>query len=123
MSAADCGLERRARAKFGSAIWLRPFQAGRCMHSLGDLAKALNRPMVYFTGLQARFELPVLLAAGYSEAYLAFLKGIVHLRTLNVSEEALRDLWKNGKARTSLRALSILSPCSVQGRERLLSNY
>ena len=73
---------------------MRPFQAGRYMHSLGELAKALNRPMVYLTGLQARFELPVFSAAGYSEAYLAFLKGIVHLRTLNVSEEALRDLWR-----------------------------
>ncbi len=73
---------------------MRPFQAGRYMHALGELAKALNRPMVYLTGLQARFELPVFSAAGYSKAYLAFLKGIVHLRTLNVSEEALRDLWR-----------------------------
>ena len=73
---------------------MRPFQTDRYMHSLGELAKALNRPMVYLTGLQARFELPTLSGAAYSEAYLAFLKGIVHLRTLNVSEEALRDLWR-----------------------------
>ena len=64
------------------------------MHTLGELAKALNRPTVYLTGLQARFELPTLSGTSYSEAYLAFLKGIVHLRTLNVSEEALRDLWR-----------------------------
>ena len=64
------------------------------MHTLGELAKALNRPTVYLTGLQARFELPALYGSGYSEAYLAFLKGIVHLRTLNVPEESLRDLWR-----------------------------
>lgn len=64
------------------------------MHTLGDLAKALNRPAVYLTGLQARFEVLAISGAGYSEAYLAFLKGIVHLRALNVPEEALRDLWR-----------------------------
>lgn len=99
------------------------------MHSLGDLAKALNRPMVYFTGLQARFELPVLLAAGYSEAYLAFLKGIVHLRTLNVSEEALRDLWRLEKKLLQLLHLDstgsptwFLDSCgqSTQMKRRLL---
>lgn len=64
------------------------------MHTLGDLAKALNRPAVYLTGLQARFELPAVSGAGYSEAYLTFLKGIVSLRSLNVPEEALRYLWQ-----------------------------
>lgn len=64
------------------------------MHTMGDLAKTLNRPTVYLSGLQARFELPAYSGAGYSDAYLAFLKGIVHLRTLNVPEELLRDLWR-----------------------------
>ena len=64
------------------------------MHTTSDLAKALNRPAVYLTGLQARFELPTFSGAGYSEAYLAFLKGIVHLRTLSVPEEVLRGLWR-----------------------------
>ncbi len=30
---------------------------------------------------------------GYSEAYLAFLQTVVHLRTLSITEETLRDLW------------------------------
>lgn len=64
------------------------------MHALGDLAKALNRPVIYLTGLQVRFELPVFSAAGYQSSYLEFLKAIVHLRTLNVSEEVIRDLWR-----------------------------
>lgn len=63
------------------------------MHTLGDMAKALNRPAVYLSGLQARFELPVLPGAGYSAAYLACLRGIVHVRALHVAEETLRDLW------------------------------
>ena len=63
------------------------------MQTFADLAKALNRSTVYLSGLQSRFELPVFDAAGYSEAYLAFLQTVVHLRTLSISEETLRDLW------------------------------
>ena len=63
------------------------------MHSLGDIAKSLNRSPVYLHGLQARFELPVFKGTGYSDAYLACLRTIVFLRMLNVSEESLRDLW------------------------------
>ncbi len=63
------------------------------MHTLADLAKALNRPTVYLSGLQARFELPVMSGAGYSEAYLAFFRVVLHLRTLGISEERLRELW------------------------------
>ena len=33
--------------------------------TLGEMAKALNRPAVYLTGLQRRFELPVYEGAGY----------------------------------------------------------
>lgn len=62
-------------------------------HTLGDMAKALNRSTVYLHGLQTRFELPVGEGAAYSDAYLAFLRAVVALRTLNVSEEALIDLW------------------------------
>jgi len=64
------------------------------MHSLGDMLKSLNRASVYVGGLQARFELPVMEGAGYSDAYLTFLQVVVSLRTLNISEEALRDLWQ-----------------------------
>lgn len=63
------------------------------MHTFTDLANTLNRPAVYLSGLQARFELPVLEGAGYSEAYLAFLRVVVHLRVLGISEERLRELW------------------------------
>jgi hypothetical protein len=63
------------------------------MHTLGDMAKALNRSAVYLHGVQARFELPTMVDSGYPEAYLRFLRTVVFLRMLNVSEESLRDLW------------------------------
>lgn len=63
------------------------------MHTLADLTRALNRSTVYLSGLQSRFELPTFDGAGYSEAYLAFLQTVVHLRTLSITEETLRDLW------------------------------
>ena len=63
------------------------------MHNFADLAKALNRSTVYLSGLQSRLELPVIDGAGYSAAYLAFLQTMVHLRTLSITEETLRDLW------------------------------
>ena len=63
------------------------------MHTLGDMAKALNRSPVYLSGLQARFELPVWEGAAYSDAYLAFFRTVVYLRALFISEEAVRDLW------------------------------
>ena len=63
------------------------------MHTFSDLAKTLNRSTVYLSGLQSRFELPTLDGAGYSEAYLAFFQTVVHLRTLSITEETLRDLW------------------------------
>ena len=64
------------------------------MHMLGDMAKSLNRPAVYLCGVQGRFELPEFKGAGYSDAYLAFLRTVIFLRMLNVSEESLRDLWR-----------------------------
>jgi len=63
------------------------------MHTLGDMAKALNRSAVYLHGVQARFELPTMVGPGYPEAYLSFLRTVIFLRMLNVSEESLRDLW------------------------------
>ena len=63
------------------------------MHTLADMAKALNRPAVYLRGLQARFELATRPGASYPDAYLAFLRTLVFLRMLNVSEESLRSLW------------------------------
>ncbi len=63
------------------------------MHTLAEMAKALHRPVIVVTGLQTRFGLPTMAGAGYSAAYLALLEKLVHLRRLNVPEEALRDLW------------------------------
>ena len=63
------------------------------MHTFAEIAKALNRPAMSLAGLQARFELPVIAGAGYSEAYLAFLRVVLHLRTLGISEDRLRELW------------------------------
>jgi len=64
------------------------------MYTLGDMAKELNRSPVYLHGLQDRFGLPVFKGKGYSDAYLAFLRMVVMLRALNVSEDALRRLWE-----------------------------
>ena len=63
------------------------------MHTLAEMAQALHRPVIVVTGLQTRFGLPAMAVAGYSAAYLALLEKLVHLRRLNVTEEALRDLW------------------------------
>jgi hypothetical protein len=63
------------------------------VHTLAEMAKALNRPAIVVSGLQDRFELPALEAAGYSDAYLAFLKTVVHLRTLGIAEDRLLRLW------------------------------
>lgn len=62
-------------------------------HTFADLAKALNRATVYVSGLQLRFELPVLEGGGYSDAYQTFLQNVVHLRTLGIAEDRLRELW------------------------------
>lgn len=67
------------------------------MHTFADLAKALNRSTVYVSGLQSRFELPAFDGAGYTDAYLVFLQTLVHLRTLSITEETLRDLWHTEK--------------------------
>jgi hypothetical protein len=63
------------------------------VHTLAEMAKALNRPAVVVSGLQDRFELPAFEATGYSDAYLAFLKTVVHLRTFGIAEDRLLRLW------------------------------
>ena len=81
------------------------------MHTLSDMGKSLNRPAVYLHGLQARFELPAFEGAAYSDAYLAFLRAVVFLRMLNVSEENLLKLWHlEKKLLTLLHVDSIGSP-------------
>lgn len=59
----------------------------------GDMAKALNRSQLYIRGLQSRFGLPVIAGRGYSPAYLSFLQTVTYLRTLDISEESIRELW------------------------------
>jgi len=63
--------------------------------SITAMAQTLNRPVIYLVGLQKRFGLPV--CESYSPAYLEFLRKIVHLRILGVSEARLLDLWKTEK--------------------------
>ena len=65
--------------------------------TLGDMARALNRPAVYLVSLQKRFELPVLEGAAYSPAYFALLRKIVHLELLGIPEKELVELWKTEK--------------------------
>jgi hypothetical protein len=61
------------------------------MRSVKNLAERLGRLIVWVRGVQKRFGLPVL--ESYSEGYESFLRKIVHLRVLGVSEETLREFW------------------------------
>ncbi len=88
---------------------------------------------MYLSYPQSRFELPTFDGAGYSEAYLAFLQTVVHLRTLSIAEETLRDLWHiEKKLLVLLHAESTGSPtwfldsCGATTspkRRLLLTNY
>ncbi len=55
------------------------------------MAERLGRPVVWVAGVQKRFGLPVL--ESYPEGYESFLRKILHLRVLGVSEETLREFW------------------------------
>ena len=46
---------------------------------------------MWVAGVQKRFGLPVL--ESYPDGYEAFLRKVVHLRVLGVSEETLREFW------------------------------
>jgi hypothetical protein len=61
------------------------------MKRIKEIAQRLGRPAVWIAGVQKRFGLPVL--ESYSEGYESFLRKILHLRVLGVSEEALREFW------------------------------
>jgi len=56
-----------------------------------QMAERLGRPVLWISGVQKRFGLPVL--ESYPEGYEAFLGKILHLRILGVSEESLREFW------------------------------
>lgn len=103
------------------------------MQSFADMAKALNRSPVYLSGLQKRFELPTFSGAAYPPAYLAFLRGLIALRTFDISEETLRDLWQLEKKLLQLLHVDstgsptwFLDSCGVTThpeRRLLLTNY
>jgi hypothetical protein len=61
------------------------------MKRMKEMAERLGRTAVWISGIQKRFGLPVL--ETYSEGYQCFLRKILHLRLLGVSEESLRDFW------------------------------
>ena len=61
------------------------------MKRMKQIAERLGRPAIWISGIQKRFGLPVL--DSYSEEYEAFLRKILHLRVLGVSEDSLRDFW------------------------------
>jgi hypothetical protein len=62
------------------------------------------------SGLQRRFELPVLEGASYTPAYVAFVRTLVHLRTLSIPEDVLLDLWKIEKHLVQLLHFDTPSP-------------
>lgn len=100
------------------------------LKSLAYLSKELGRPIVWINGVQKRFGLPS--PEHYPETYAEFLRRIIYLRTLGVSEESLRELWQierklmeilNLDTRTS--PISFLDACAVPAdpdRRLLLSN-
>jgi hypothetical protein len=102
-------------------------------HTFAEMAKALNRPPVLVSGLQSRFGLPAFEGAGYSDAYLAFLKTVAHLRTLGIAEDRLVRLWHLEKKLLQLlhvdstgSATWFLDSCGAitrRDRRLLLSNY
>jgi hypothetical protein len=61
------------------------------MKSIQIMAEGLGRPVVWIAGVQKRFGVPVL--ESYPEGYEEFLRKILYLRVLGVSEESLREFW------------------------------
>jgi hypothetical protein len=102
-------------------------------HTFAGIARRLNRPAVVVSSLQNRFELPAFEGAGYSGAYLAFLKTVVCLRTLGIAEDRLFRLWLLEKKLLQLLHVDstgsktwFLDSCGTttrRDRRLLLSNY
>jgi hypothetical protein len=63
------------------------------MHSITDIARQFNRTVLYCRGLQERFGVAIYEGSAYSNAYVAWFKTIIHLRSLGISEDALLKLW------------------------------
>ena len=102
-------------------------------HTFADIARRLNRPAVVISGLQSRFELPALDGPAYSDAYLAFLRILVSLRTLGIAEDRLLRVWHLEKKLLQLLHVDstgsktwFLDSCGAitrRDRRLLLSNY
>ncbi len=102
-------------------------------YTLAEIAQTLNRSPAVISGLQARFELPGFEGAAYSDAYLAFLKTLVCLRTLGIAEDRLLHLWHREKKLLQLLHVDsagsrtwFLDSCGAitrRDRRLLLSNY
>lgn len=98
--------------------------------SIKDLAASFGRPAVWSSGIQKRFGLPV--PESYSGGYEGFLRKILHLRLLGVTEESLREFW--AVERKLIEVLQLDPQCSAtwmvdacaypsdQNRRLLLSN-
>jgi hypothetical protein len=103
------------------------------MHTLADLATAVNRTSLYVSDVFKRFEVPRIKEDQYSEAHLAWLRTIIYLRTLNISEERLRDLWHLEKKLLQLLHVDttgsptwFLNSCGTKAHARrrlLLTNF
>ena len=103
------------------------------MHTLAAIAKALNRPLVVLHGLQTRVELSEGMGVSYSDAYFAFLRTIVYLRMLDISEEVLLKLWHLEKKLLTLLHVDstgtptwFLDACGITSHSRrrlLLTNF
>jgi hypothetical protein len=100
------------------------------MKRMKEIAERLGRPAIWISGIQKRFGLPVL--ESYPEGYEAFLRKVIHLRVLGVSEEALREFWTVERKLTEVLHLDpqssptwMVDACSVPAapdRRLLLSN-
>jgi hypothetical protein len=102
-------------------------------YTFADIARRLNRSAVVISSLQSHFDLPALEGRAYSDAYLAFLRTLVFLRTFGISEGRLLHLWNLEKKLLQLLHVDstgsptwFLDSCgAITGRDRrlLLSNY
>lgn len=95
------------------------------MHTLASLAKQIGRSPSELQKTMKRFEVPLVAGAGYSDAHLAFLRVVFHLRTLRVQDDLLLRLWEVEKKLLQLLHLDaggsptwFLDACGRRGRGR-----
>jgi len=103
------------------------------VYSITDIARYVNRPVIYLRGLQQRFDLEVREGSDYSEAYRTFIRTLVHLRQLGITEETLVKLWHLEKKLLQLLHVDAassstwyLDSCGRKNHRRrrlLLTNY